>query len=352
MSYECKRLSLEYEILAQKLLRLAPKAGLYESPIAGLGYARRDDPERCENVLFPPCMGLVVQGSKDAVVGSEKLRYAQGQYILCCVDMPSSFTVSGTKDNPFLTVSFRLDFDLLADIFRELDAAELRARENAEPGENGGEAAGEAETARAPSTNPHGFPRAIPRAEESASLSRFSVDDGSASVCGEHASFVAEARPELLNAFLRLIDLLDRPEDRPFLEPLISREIHYYLASGPGGPLLRTFLEPQTLCGLIARAITYMRTHCRDKCRIEELARMVNMAESTFNRNFKKVTSLSPLQYHKHLKLFEARRLMRRGYNAAAACAAVGYESQQQFTREYKRLFGYPPVKDTRRGLN
>jgi len=93
-----------------------------------------------------------------------------------------------------------------------------------------------------------------------------------------------------------------------------------------------------------------MREHCHERLRIETLARLADMAESTFNRNFRRITSLSPLQYHKNLKLHEARRLMiAESMSAAAACYAVGYESQQQFTREYKRLFGCPPMKDARR---
>ena len=122
MREESERLSHDYAILSQKLLQLAPQAGLYESLIPGLSFARRDDPERRENVLFPPCVGIVVQGSKQATIGTKELCYRRGQYILCCVDMPSAFIVSGSSEEPYLTVSFRLDFPLLAEIFRELDS--------------------------------------------------------------------------------------------------------------------------------------------------------------------------------------------------------------------------------------
>ena len=154
----------------------------------------------------------------------------------------------------------------------------------------------------------------------------------------------------MLNAFLRLVYLLDKDEEeQSAILPLIVREIHYYLATGPAGRALRTFLMTRTQSWQIVRAVAHMRRHTCERMPVESVARLIGMAESTFNRNFKRVTTLSPLQYHKRLKLFEARRLMfYKGMNAAAACAAVGYESQQQFTREYKRLFGCPPMKDTR----
>ncbi len=376
MREESERLSHDYAILSQKLLQLAPQAGLYESLIPGLSFARRDDPERRENVLFPPCVGIVVQGSKQATIGTKELCYRRGQYILCCVDMPSAFIVSGSSEEPYLTVSFRLDFPLLAEIFRELDSHYINKAMALDDALGSG--AGRSADAETPEDVLDREPADADFAEEElAGEDTFDEDrekdaptfddDADADECGEEmqcgldsslfhgsvecAMHVCEITPEMLNAFLRLIYLLDKdPDEVRAIAPLIVREIHYYLATGPNGRLLRTFLMTRTQSWQIVRAIAHMRRHCSERLPIESLARLVHMAESTFNRNFKRVTTLSPLQYHKHLKLFEARRLMKqKGMNAATACAAVGYESQQQFTREYKRLFGCPPMRDTRR---
>lgn len=315
MREESERLEHDYAILVQKLLHLAPQTGRYDSCIPGVNYARREEMELRENVLYPPCAGIVVQGSKNAVIGLDEYSYGRGQLLLCCVDMPSSFQVVGTPEEPFLIISLRLDPVLLSEIFSEMDAMQGEKRASTDEEEE--------EFASLPSPFHSGPERGL-------------------RICA--------ITPDLLNAFLRLADLSDQPQKARFVAPLIMREIHYYLASGPDGRFLRSFFAPSSQSGQIARAISYMREHCGERLRIEGLARMANMAESTFNRNFKKVTSLSPLQYHKHLKLYEAKRLMaQQGLSAAAACFAVGYESQQQFTREYKRLFGCPPMRDTRR---
>ena len=315
MREESERLDHDYAIMTQHLLRLAPQAGLYESCIPGVSYSRRERSEHRESVLYPPCIGVVVQGQKRAVIGLDENCYGRGEFLLCCVDMPSSFQITGTPEEPFLTVSLRLDPVLLSEIFSEMDAVQCE--------KSVGEYAADAEAVALPQTYHSGPERGVR---------------------------VGSIKSDLLNAFQRLVSLADQPRKARFVAPLIVKEIHYYLASGPDGRFLRSFFAPSSQSGQIARAISYMREHCSERLRIEGLARMANMAESTFNRNFKKVTSLSPLQYHKHLKLYEAKRLMvQQGMSAAAACFAVGYESQQQFTREYKRLFGCPPMRDTRR---
>ena len=306
MSHENAQLSHDYGFLTQELLRLAPHAGKHPSSIPGLTFVRREDPARRESVFFSPSIGIVVQGCKNASIGADEYSYQKGQYLLCCVDMPSSFIVDASPQSPLLTVSLQLDLTLFEEIFREMDADQ--------------------------------------------GVSAVSGGHGASAHTGpERALRVSDIPPDMLHAVARLARLADQPEKARFIAPLLIREIHYYLASGPNGDFLRSFFAPTSQSGQIARAVTYMREHCNERLRIERLARMTNMAESTFNRNFKKVTSLSPLQYHKQLKLYEAKRLMlQERMNAAQACTAVGYESQQQFTREYKRLFGTPPMRDVR----
>ena len=128
---------------------------------------------------------------------------------------------------------------------------------------------------------------------------------------------------------------------------MIIREIHYRMLIGPQGNFLRRFHTFGSQNTQIAQAVSWLRSNYREPLRVEELAHRVNMATSTFHRHFKDVTSLSPLQFHKRLRLFEAQRLMlQEARDAASAGFAVGYESPTQFNREYKRLFGDPPHRN------
>ena len=164
---------------------------------------------------------------------------------------------------------------------------------------------------------------------------------------GDWNPVVDEASKELLQAFVRLVELLDTPSRIPVLAPMILREIHYYLLCGSQGRCLRLFSTTGTQANQIAEAISWLREHYADSLNMEDLARRVNMAPSTFNRHFKQVTSLSPLQFQKRLRLYEAERLMLlEGRDAGTAALMVGYESGSQFNREYKRQFGAPPRRD------
>ena len=314
----CEQLKQDYELLTHEISQRTPYTGISFSAVPGLRFIRREDPARQENVLFPPSVCLVAQGQKQASIGTEPYEYGRGDFLLTCVEMPGFMRVSVDDGKPYLAMVIELDIPLLARLFDEIDGGEVASAslEQTQPLEN---------------------------EEEQASAN-----------CGHGRTSgsirIGDVTPEMLSAFLRLAQISNDKKKARFVAPLILREIHYYLASGPFGQYLRTFYDNSSQSRQIARAVSYMREHCAERLRIEHLARMVNMAESTFNRNFKKVTSLSPLQYHKHLQLHEARRLMlMEDLSSSAACFAVGYESQQQFTREYKRLFGDPPMKDVRR---
>ena len=314
----CGQLNQDYELLAHEISRRTPCTGISFSSVPGLRFIRRDDPARRESVLFPPSVCLVAQGQKQASIGAEPYEYGRGDFLLSCVDMPSAMRVNVDDGKPYLAIIIELDIPLLAQLFDEID---------------GGEPAPVVSEQEQPDT---------PQEEQASAMFGHGRTSGSIRI--------GDVTPEMLNAFLRLAQISNDKKKARFVAPLILREIHYYLASGPFGQYLRAFYDSSSQSRQIARAVTYMREHCSQRLRIEHLARMTNMAESTFNRNFKKVTSLSPLQYHKHIKLHEARRLMlMEDLSSAAACFAVGYESQQQFTREYKRLFGDPPMKDVRR---
>jgi transcriptional regulator GlxA family with amidase domain len=151
----------------------------------------------------------------------------------------------------------------------------------------------------------------------------------------------------LLNSFKRLVDLLDTPDDIPILAPLIKREICYRLLVGEEGGYLRQIAASGSLSRQIAQAIAWLRKNYSQPLRIEELATLVNMSKSAFHHHFRELTAMSPLQYQKALRLNEARRLMlTERADASTAAFNVGYESTSQFSREYSRHFGAPPLRD------
>jgi AraC-like DNA-binding protein len=153
---------------------------------------------------------------------------------------------------------------------------------------------------------------------------------------------------EVADTALRMLRLLDRPASVPMLQAQLIREMHYWLLAGRHGPAIRHLGFPDSHARRIARAVEVIRSDYTSTLPVERLASVAGMSPSTFHHHFRSVTSLSPLQFQKQLRLIEARRMMlAEGLPASNAAYAVGYESVQQFTREYRRLFGLPPVRDT-----
>ena len=158
---------------------------------------------------------------------------------------------------------------------------------------------------------------------------------------------VHETDPAIADCALRLLRLLDRAEAAGLLYPLILRELHVWLLAGRHGQAVRSLAAPGTAAQRIAVAVALLRGAFDQPLRVDTLAAAAGMSASTFHHHFRAITSLSPLQFQKQLRLIEARRLMRgKGRSASSAAFAVGYESVSQFTREYARLFGLPPARD------
>lgn len=285
------------ERLKALLLRRLPEAGTCATAVAGLSITRRESDAVVENCFGRPSVALIVQGSKRVVMGMDELLYGECQCLVVSVDMPGSFATTGaTPEQPFLAVALDLDRYLIARLVMELPAADA------------------------------------PRGET------------------DRAVAVMDSDAALLNAFLRLVALLETPEAIAFLAPGILQEIHYRLLTGTLGTTLRRYSTLGTRNHNIAQAIAWLREHYRENLHVSALARRVHMGTSTFHRHFKEATSLSPLQYHKRLRLYEAQRLMlTENIDAVRASLAVGYESPTQFNREYKRLFGAPPRRDVMR---
>ncbi|OPY68313.1 MAG: Exoenzyme S synthesis regulatory protein ExsA [Syntrophorhabdus sp. PtaU1.Bin050] len=294
---EQARLERANILLKEKLLSRLPQPGRFPTEIEGLMIARRHDAKELENCVYNPLVVVVVQGSKRSVIGSEEFRYGENHCLVIGVDMPSAnHVITASPEKPFLAVTLDLDKYLITQL--------------------------------AAQTLP-------PPRSENKSLKGVAV---------------TEVDPDLMDAFLRLVELLDKPEQIPVLASMIVREIHYRLLIGPQGERLRMVNTLGTQSNQIARILTWLRDNYKEPLQVDELARKANMATSTFHRRFRELTTISPLQFQKCLRLYEAQRMMLvENEDASVAAMAVGYESPTQFSREYKRMFGEPPYRHVNR---
>ena len=281
-------------LLREKLLGLTSETGNFDTAIPGVRLHRRNEAGRLENCVNKAHATVVVQGFKRSVIGSTEYRYGEGHCLLSGVDMPSAnYITVASAEHPFLAMSVFLDRGIIRQLAMEAPPSAMSGGYN------------------------------------------------------EKGVSVAEVEEEVLNAFLRLAELFDKPDRMNVLAPMVIREIHYCLLIGRQGGFLRQLDAPDSHNSQIATAVSWLRDNYKEPLRVDELAERVNMSTATLHRHFKRVTTLSPLQFQKRLRLHEAQRLMMtEGADANSASLAVGYESPHQFNREYKRLFGLPPFKD------
>ncbi len=271
--------------------------GFHKTAIEQLEFQRESSVSTTLQGVCEPILAILVQGKKEALLGEETYRYGAAQYLVVSVDLPlSAFIVEATPEQPYLGFKLNLDPRQLCDII----------------------------TAQASV-----------------------IEDKKNSVRG---LFVSTVDAPLLDCAMRLTRLLDTPQDIPILAPMIIREIYYRLLIGEQGEAVRQIATSGSNMQRIAEVIKLIKADFTKPIRVEELAEQASMSLSSFHHHFKKVTSMSPLQYQKQLRLLEARRLML-AENSYAANAAykVGYESQSQFSREYSRMFGAPPMRDIER---
>ncbi|MFT3804494.1 MAG: AraC family transcriptional regulator [Burkholderiaceae bacterium] len=249
------------------------------------------------HLIHKPAICIVVQGAKWTAFGSRRLEYRAGQALVVSLEMPgSSQVVSGDRDAPYLSVVIELDPVAMREVVERLDAP----------------------------------PAADDRAGDSAYVVPF---DG-----------------PLVDCALRAVRLLDTPDAIAVVYPLLMREICYWLLRTPNGARIARLIVGGDRHHGIVRAMHRLREQFARPIRIEELAMLAKMSPSAFHHRFKELTSLTPLQYQKQIRLLEARRLMASGEaNAQTAALTVGYESPSQFNREYARLFGAPPKRDIMR---
>lgn len=247
--------------------------------------------------LFQPALCVVAQGRKRVVLADEEYVYDTAHCLLMSVDLPVfAHVIEATPEKPCLSLGLKLDAGEIGALIMEADSA----------------LGVPAEPARGVAVRP--------------------IED------------------RLLDAVVRLLSLLDTPEDIPILAPMAIREILYHLLRGGHGSRLSQIALESSQTQRIARAIDWLGRNFDKPIHIEDVAREANMSVSGFHRHFKAVTAMSPLQYQKHLRLQVARRLMlSEDLDAATAGLQVGYESPSQFSREYSRLFGAPPLRDLTR---
>jgi AraC-like DNA-binding protein len=312
--------------LAHRVLARADD-GVMSQPAAlpGVLLIRNDRPYDNPCSVYEPCVAVILQGRKRVLLGAEVLEYGADRYLVAAMDMPvKSAVIEADPRRPYLAVALRLDW-------REMAALMLEA-----PRPGAGAAA--AETPRPTGAVADGRHRDVDR------------EAGRDRDREARALRTAAPTRALLDAFDRLLALLETPEDAPALAPLIVREIHYRLLTGELGPHLRRMLSVDSQAHQVARAVSRLNREFARPLRVEDLAREAALSASTFHQRFKQLTAMSPLQYQKQLRLNEARRLMLSdGLDAATAAYRVGYESPSQFSREYSRQFGAPPSRDVGR---
>lgn len=270
----------------------ADAAGLAQTPIPGLMTVRATAPSGLVHTISEPLVCLVLQGSKQVTMGTQSFAFSAGESLLITADVPTVNQITRASAlSPYLSLVMALDLAVIAELVQQM---------------------------------------ADPQVADAAPVR------------------VGPTETEVADTALRLMQLLDRPKALPVLQAQLVRELHYWLLAGRLGAAIRRLGWPDGHAQRVARAVSVLRADFAQALPVERLAAVAGMSPSSFHQHFRAVTSLSPLQFQKQLRLIEARRLMlSEGVSASSAAFAVGYESVPQFTREYGRLFGLPPVRET-----
>ena len=269
----------------------ADSGGVAARPVAGLTIIQETAPTALQFAINRPLVTLVLQGSKRVTIGSSTFNFGAGESLLITADVPTVSQITrATPATPYYSLVIDLDPSVIADLLVDIGPAP----------------AGSAAPVRVDPTD-----------------------------------------SEVADAALRLMRLLDRPSAQPVLEGQLVRELHYWLLMGRHGSAIRNLGVAGSHVQRIGRAVGVIRTKFNEPLRVEQLAEAAGMGLSSFHQHFRAITSLTPLQFQKQLRLIEARRrMLSHGEMISNAAYAVGYESVPQFTRDYRRLFGLPPARE------
>ena len=281
--------------LAQVIARHVPANGESSCAIPDLFLTSRTVANGCQ-AAFEPSLMVFAQGKKDVRLGAQTYHCDNEAFLLSSVELPlGGLVVEATQEQPLLLLRLKLNMELVREVL-------------------------------ASKSVPH----------SSASLRGIAIVKGNVT-------------PELLSACIRLLELLDSPRDIPFLNALVKQEILYRLLCLPQGTILRSIATADDASNRIAKAVTWVKKHFAEPIQMAELASVAGVSQSTLNSRFRSLTGMSPLQYQKQLRLLAAQdRMVIEGADASTAAFNVGYESVSQFSREYRRVFGRPPMKDVK----
>lgn len=282
--------------LAARIAARARSEGGHATAVDDLVLFRSTAPSVCGLTTCLPSLSVFVQGSKLITLGATRYLCDGSSFLVSSIDAPiRSQILEASERVPFLAMRLRLDMSAVQEVLSRDDLPEV-------------------------DTPPH-----------------------------QRGLAVGETTVGLLGSCGRLLDLLDTPEDIPFLGPLIQRELVYRILRTPQGERLRAIATRGDLSNRTARAIAWLRVNYARRLRLEELAGLARMGVSTLHHQFRALTGMSPLQYQKQLRLHAARqRMLTDDVDVTSAAYEVGYESVSQFSREYSRFFGQPPMRDIR----
>ncbi|TDW19853.1 helix-turn-helix protein [Rhizobium azibense] len=272
----------------------------FKHEIPGLSLYRVVEPAGPFFTLYQPSLSVIISGSKRVRVGDETLVYDASHFFLTTIGLPMTGQIcEASKVEPYVAGQLRLDLEALRRLIANHDLHPTDTSDR------------------------------------------------------DRGVVVGTVTPELYDAFGRLISLANSTDDIPFMANHIQNEIYYRLLTGEHGARLRRFALAGTNSNRVAKAVAWLKENYAMPLRVEALADMANMGVSTLHHHFRAMTAMSPLQFQKHLRLHHARELMLSGsLDAATAALRVGYESPTQFSREYRRMFGHPPLRDVRAILN
>lgn len=281
-----------YDLARRQLDAHGMADGKLATPIPGLSIVREIQPSPLTHDIPAPMVALVLQGEKQVTAGSRTTHLKPGDSLLIAADVPTiSQVMRASADKPYVSIIIDLNPAVIEPLLLEID----------------------------------GLPD------------------------GGHAVRSQTTTPDMADAARRLLELLDRPAALPILQEGLIRELHFWLLSGAHGAGIRHLGMTHSHHHRIARTVSLIRSRYNQTLRIEQLAETAGMSPSAFHQHFKQITTLTPLQFQKQLRLIEARqKLLTRGASIADTAYGVGYESIPQFTRDYARMFGAPPAKDRR----
>jgi AraC-like DNA-binding protein len=280
--------------LAERIARWTGGKNRIDTPIQGLALHRWEAPTDPTSYMLAPSICLIGQGRKRLFLGEDVYIYDAHHFLITSIDLPVvTQIIEASSEKPYLGLTMELDLRLITQLLMNNDLSSSRTNKD-----------------------------------------RIGIA-------------VSEISDSLVDAFNRLLDLLEHPETIPALAPLIQQEIFYRLLIGEQGPRLRQITSIGNHDYQIARALNWLKENFNKPVKVEDLAGKAGLSVSAFHNHFRTMTSMSPLQYQKRMRLNEARRLMLAEHlDASTAAFEVGYESPSQFSREYSRQFGAPPIQD------